>query len=459
MARQASRSSLTGTRIRERRVLAGLRQAELARRVGVSASYLNLIEHNRRRVGAELLAALADALGVDATVLSEGAGLAMLDTLRAAAGRDADEGANLGGEAASGIRDGDGPEVDRIEDFVGRYPGWAALLAAQHRRIATLERTVERLSDRMAHDPHLSAAVHEVLSAAASVRSVAMILHETDNIAPDWQERFHANLNTDSLRLAEGAQALVRFLEAATDAETALASPQEELEAWLEARGYHLPALEGARAPALAAMTEGQAELASAAARQLAQAYLERARADAVALPLARMQAALAAHGCDPQRLLGDLGCDPARLLRRLAALPADTPGLPPVGLAICDGSGTLVFRRPLAGFAFPRFGAGCPLWPLYQVLAQPQTPVARALVLAGRPDSRFAAFAVAQPRQPAGFDAPAVWEATMLIVPQSQPPADGPPEALLQVGTACRICPRAECPARREPSILAQEF
>ena len=42
---------LTGGRIRERRIALGLRQAELAPRAGISASYLNLIEHNRRRIG------------------------------------------------------------------------------------------------------------------------------------------------------------------------------------------------------------------------------------------------------------------------------------------------------------------------------------------------------------------------------------------------------------------------
>jgi transcriptional regulator with XRE-family HTH domain len=57
------RSALTGTRIRERRILIGMRQAELARAAGISASYLNLIEHNRRRVGEDVLAALARALG------------------------------------------------------------------------------------------------------------------------------------------------------------------------------------------------------------------------------------------------------------------------------------------------------------------------------------------------------------------------------------------------------------
>ncbi|WP_304951541.1 helix-turn-helix domain-containing protein, partial [Sulfitobacter sp.] len=49
------REGLTGSRIRERRVMAGLKQAELAQQSGISASYLNLIEHNRRRIGGKLL--------------------------------------------------------------------------------------------------------------------------------------------------------------------------------------------------------------------------------------------------------------------------------------------------------------------------------------------------------------------------------------------------------------------
>ena len=50
-----SREGLTGSRIRERRVMAGQKQADLAKAIGISASYLNLIEHNRRRIGGKLL--------------------------------------------------------------------------------------------------------------------------------------------------------------------------------------------------------------------------------------------------------------------------------------------------------------------------------------------------------------------------------------------------------------------
>jgi len=461
------RSALTGTRIRERRILIGMRQAELARLSGISASYLNLIEHNRRRVGPELLSGVAAALGVEDATLTEGAGAALLDGLRdaaamaqAGAGLPADTPAPETAAPPPAAADPQ-PEIERIEDFAGRFPGWATLVVQQQARLATLDRTLERLTDRMTHDPFLSASLHEVLSAASSVRSTAAILHETDDLSPDWQRRFVANLNEDSRRLAEGAQALVGYLDAAADAETSLASPQEELEAWLAAKGYHVAALEAARAPDFAALIEGRAELASASARKLALAHLARARADAEALPLARMQAALAAHGPDPARLVADLGAAPAQLFRRLAALPAGTPGLPDCGLVICDGSGTLTFRKPLAGFGLPRFGAACPLWPLYQALSRPLVVLQHAVMMAGRAPQSFRTYAICEPRGVAGLGAPQVLTATMLILPASVQAGPGAQDdaASLVVGTSCRICPRAGCPARREPSIIEEAF
>ncbi|CAN0531036.1 unnamed protein product, partial [Scytosiphon promiscuus] len=51
--------SLIGTRIRERRRTRKVTQTALAAQVGISASYLNLIEHNRRGIAGKTLLSLA----------------------------------------------------------------------------------------------------------------------------------------------------------------------------------------------------------------------------------------------------------------------------------------------------------------------------------------------------------------------------------------------------------------
>src|SRR3546814_12266819 len=53
-----------GLKIRERRKEIGLSQTELAGRIGLSVSYLNLIEHNKRSIGGRLLRQVPDEIGV-----------------------------------------------------------------------------------------------------------------------------------------------------------------------------------------------------------------------------------------------------------------------------------------------------------------------------------------------------------------------------------------------------------
>ena len=77
-----ARGGLTGSRIRERRSALGMKQAELAKRAGISPSYLNLIEHNRRRIGGKLVVDIAAILGTDVSHLTEGAEAALVDALR-----------------------------------------------------------------------------------------------------------------------------------------------------------------------------------------------------------------------------------------------------------------------------------------------------------------------------------------------------------------------------------------
>ena len=429
---------LTGSRIRSLRLDRGLRQAELARRCGISASYLNLIEYNRRKIGGALLNRLARSLDVDPGSLSEGAEKALTSSVESAAAR----------------HPGVGAEIDRAEDFASRYPGWARLVEAQFREAQRLERVIEGLNDRLTHDPFLSASLHDVLSSVTAIRSASAILAEGSEISPEWQARFHRNILEDSRRLAQSAEQLVSYLDAGADIERGMSLPQEELEVWLERNEWFVPALEEDRYTDPESIIGASDSLGSAASRHLARAHLEQYSQDVGLVPLDALRSALHTHGEDPAKLAAHFGVTLSVIFRRLSTLPGDAfPDHSPRGLVACDGSGTLIFRKPVADFDLPRYGAACPLWPLYQALQRPMQPVRQTLWMTGRDDAVFTAWAVAEVDHPSGFDGPSIIEAWMLLSPRQ---GLGETEAALGVGTSCRVCARARCPARREPSLVA---
>lgn len=425
------REGLTGSRIRERRSVAGLRQADLARSLGISPSYLNLIEHNRRRIGGKLLLDIARLLGVEPSMLSEGAEAALISTLREAA-----RAANLPAD-----------EVARADELAGRFPGWAEVLAAAHRRIASLERMVETLTDRLAHDPKLAASVHELLSTAAAIRSTASILAEEKDIETEWLHRFHANLDQDSKRLAESSRALVNYFEAGPVDADASAGPQDEVDAFLSNKSYRFEELEpgGTSVEATIAAATG---LRTTAARKLARTVLTRIQSDAARVPADRLAASFKRLGADPIALSTDLGAPVSVVLRRLAASP-DLQA----GLVVCDRAGSILLRKPVGQMVIPRFGAACALWPIFSALSQPGQVVQTSLVQLGRGRAYFDCFAVAEVVGETRYNCPPLIEASMLLIASGPPDAGAP----LEVGSTCGVCPKSQCAGRREPSILME--
>ena len=435
------RDTLTGSRIRERRLMIGYRQADLARKVGISASYLNLIEHNRRRIGGKLLVEIAAELGVEQTVLTEGAEAALISTLR---------------EAVNDLNTPNA-ELDRIDEFAGRFPGWAELLAMAQRRIGSLERTVETLSDRLTHDPNLADSLHEVLSTAAAIRSTASILAESQDIDPEWRERFHRNLNQDSARLSDSSKALVRYLDETegTDAQERRTAPREDAEAMFFNHDFVFAELEdGSRTTQ--DIVDRAPELQSDAARSIALEFLRIYDSDAQKISLTQLQDLIASTQGDIAALIDALDVDIPTALRRIAAVPQDILGRA-VGLVVCDASGAFLFRKPVDGFQLPQFGASCPLWPLFTALSRPMVPFRRRLRQFGRNTASFDCFAFAAPSRTMAFGSEPLIQSIMLIVPSEVD--DDDPSTVLEVGTNCRVCQKHACPARREPSVLSDPF
>ena len=412
--------------------MSGIRQAELARRVDISASYLNLIEHNRRRIGGKLLLDIAAILQVEPSLLTEGAEATLIATLR---------------EAASDHRDSVA-ELDKVDEFAGRFPGWAALLADSRRRIGSLEHAVQTLSDRMTHDPHLAASLHEMLTSVTSIRSAAAILADGGDIEPEWQDRFHRNINEDSARLADISRALVQYLDKVDDASATIGAPQDELDAFLAQKGYCFPELEDAAD--VNAFVRANREALSAVACNMLGMIAKRYAEDAADLPKSQLEAAVRAHGLNPWAMSQALQAPPDLVLRRLAVW-GEAMGLGPLGLAVCDASGTLVLRKAIVDFPFPRFGSACPLLPLFEALARPGYPVERVVSMPGQTEKPFKAFAVCRIILTDDPRMASLSQTVMLLAPLNGTASD----ACQPVGVSCQICPRDGCRARREPSIL----
>ena len=101
------------------------------------------------------------------------------------------------------------------------------------------------------------------------------------------------------------------------------------------------------------------------------ESLLDAYAADARAMPLEAVSEALEVEGVDPLRLAARFSVDLPTVLRRLAFLPEDV--MPrPAGLVICDSSGSILLFKPVPGFAMPRHGEACPLWPVFSALNRP---------------------------------------------------------------------------------------
>lgn len=426
-------SSKTGARIRARRTDIAVKQAELAKKVGISPSYLNLIEHDRRNIGGKLLVNVAAALGVDTSVLVQGVDVAKSHKLR-----------DIAADAQTEV------EEERLDEFVSRFPGWADLITKQAQQVKDLEQIIGGLNDRLTHDPFLSEKMHEVLAAVSAIRSTASILVATPEINADWRARFHSNIDEESRRLAGTSAAMAVHFDKLTQSDALATTPLDVVLSFLERRRYHFPALETQREETQAqieAALDDQAIQTDPRAHDMVQHILTRYLAEAQSLPLEPFSAAAERVGYDPAALARGTGAGLETIFRRLASLPL-SPDRPEIGLVACDTSGAIVFRKAPSGFEFPRFGLACPLWPVFAALRAPVTALSHSVE--GPNGTRYQSYAYAAPDGAFDFDTPAVHVAWMLLIEDKSST-----DKALPLGSSCRVCDRHACAARREPSIL----
>jgi predicted transcriptional regulator/transcriptional regulator with XRE-family HTH domain len=425
---------MIGSKIRDRRRALGVAQRALAQRVGISASYLNLIESNRRGIAGGLLKRIAEELN------------ASVDEFDGAAERHLV--ADLVELGAASVIGSPGLDASSATDLVAGHPEWARALVALHRAYRDRDQAVMALSDRLNQDPFLGEAVHSLLSKVAAISSVCEILGSEATLGPEQRERFLRIVGEDSRQLGHVASALAHFFDKAHTSMRS-AAPNEEVDDFVAEHDAHFPRLEkvadelrgafavGAQGleaalvdflkrahgvevrrvrlddakpsdPALAfdeaqrilmlpdttpgsmrrfelarlACTLGSSDaidgelsratsLTSAASTTLVRRLLQAYVAGAVLLPYDEFLAAATAWRYDIDRLGQRFGASFEQVCHRLVTLRR--PGAEGIrfGFVRADPAGHITKRFPLPDLPWPRFGA-CPLWAVYAAFREP---------------------------------------------------------------------------------------
>ena len=474
-------SSLPGLKIRTARKALGVSQGELARQAGISASYLNLIEQNKRPVSGGLLDRIAACLGLDRRLLEAETEQRIVDELT-----------EIAADAAVASLTAPPGAAER---FVGQFPDWADMLLRAYRAYRRSAQDVQALADRLNRDPFLGENVHRLLTKVTSIRSAAEIVDIGEGVPASDRERFIGIIAADSAELSRTAQSLMQFFENA-DARVRAATPTEHVDAFLFQCQNHFPELEAfaeaftAREVAVVGapfhssltaaessrfdalrfeITEAASEpirtildkhpaLTEADAGALASKALEAYAIAAVLMPYAPFYEAAELHRYDLDRLSRLFGVSYEQAAHRVTTLRRSGAEAPRFAFMRSDTSGFITKRLPLPQLPLPRFGHACPLWVIYGAFQSPGVTVRAFGELPSGERFLFAARAIEKRPTRPGF--PRHLVSIMLVCAERDAPRVGAGDgidrntSMVPLGTTCRLCPRAGCGHRQEAQL-----
>ena len=466
-----------GFRISNRRKSLKISQAALAHLVGISPSYLNLIENNKRDVGGALLQRVALHLNIDIDDLTGQAEQKLLQDLEEAYADPMIESLPF--------------QADERRQMVAQYPASATAMARLHRAYSDALASADAYADRLRSDPLLGQLLHQVLSGVTAVRSSAEILEEVTDLDEAERQRFVSAIGRETRNLGEVARNLIGHFENASAGRRSV-SPAREIDDLLVAQSNYFPDLEmaadklraemeaegafgvrslterlerrhavrtviGGPPPSGAQDFPGQyrylpevstmwlqgattlatrqfqlarlygelaagdaieaeldrAALSSLTARRLARRALGSYLAGALVFPYSRFLEEAEAEAYDIDRLRQSYNASYEQVTHRLVSLRRPGEEGVPFGFLRSDPAGRLTKHFPLPGLLLPYSGHACPLWAIYGAFRTPDMPVRQVVRFSD--GSRYLFFARTVQRRAAAFQEPPVMASVML--------------------------------------------
>jgi predicted transcriptional regulator/DNA-binding XRE family transcriptional regulator len=435
-----------GSRIKRLRRQKKVSQASLADVLGISASYLNLIEHNRRRVTVDLLFQVANYFGVEPGTLAESEEPRLASDLMEVFGDDL--------FAESDLTNQD------IRDLATAHPA--------------VGRAVIRLFDRYrALSVAAGQALPAIESGAVATDAVSDFLQERGNYFPALEgaaERIRRDIDLASDSFEHG---LKTYLHNVFGVQWRSAPLPGRLVVQVDARrseivtadvlstesavfivAQHLGTIGAGEAIAALLADSGLSPDAEIVARNALAAYF----AAALVMPYEAFLAACRETRYDVERIARRFKASFEQVCHRMTTLQRPGQSGIPLHLVRTDIAGNISKRFSLSGIHIPRHSGACPRWNVYGAFLNPERI---NIQVSQMPDGqRFLCIARAyakggyrhnQPRRHLSIGIGChIAHASEMVYADGVDLAN--PAAAVPIGVGCRHCPRLDCEQRAQP-------
>lgn len=459
----ADRKLFAGPRLRRLRKSLSLSQAGMAEELGLSASYLNLMERNQRPITAQVLLKLAETYEIDLKELGSEPDGRMAVALREVAGDPLMESLQL--------------DRQDLTELLEAHPRGAEALIRLHGAYRDSVRHAADLSE------HVAERDGPVETGRAPMEEVREALHQRNNYFPQLEEAAEtlvAALAADPRelegplrdRLKRKHKVVVKLMPldvmrgalARFDRHSRRLFLNETLSpsTRIFQLVYHLALLE---LRGLLDEVEAAGKLSTKEARKLYRISLANYLAGAVMMPYGPFLKAAEELRYDLEILGQRFGAGFEQVCHRLTTLNRPGRRGVPFFMIRVDHAGNVSKRFGGRVFHFTRSGGACPRWRLYEAFRQPGRILAQPVAL---PDgASYFTISRTVERPGAGWRTPGQMLAIGLGCEAAQAHrlvyADGldleQEEAFTPIGVNCRLCERADCNQRAFPPVQRRLF
>jgi predicted transcriptional regulator/DNA-binding XRE family transcriptional regulator len=451
-------TSLLGAKVRALRRQRGLTQAQLAGRLGISPSYLNLIEHNKRSLSAPLLLKVAALFDLDLKALSPESTARILADLMEVFGDPIFEAHEVTSQ--------------EVRDLCATTPATARAIVALYQAYRAAREASDTLAATLSEGD-----LEGVDSSHLPTEEVSDLIQRHVNYVPELEEGAAALWREGGLDRDDLTAGLVRYLgqlgvevRIVHTAEMQRAVRRYDPDAKVltlsevlrrGSRNFQLAYQVGLLTQAaIVERFAADRHLTSDSSRALARVALANYFAGAVLMPYAPFLEAARAERYDIELLGHRFRTSFEQTCHRLTTLRRPGAEGIPFHMVRVDIAGNISKRFSASGLRFARFSGACPRWSVFEAFT---TPGLVRPQLSQMPDgATYFWISRTVNREYGGWHAPRSMVAIGLGCEASRARelvyADGVDlesrEAVVPVGLTCRLCERMECEQRAFPPL-----